>query len=244
MILPSPLIRGRLVRRYKRFFADVEMPDGSVVTAHCPNTGAMLGVATPGSAVWLSRSDNPKRKLPYTWELVRSPDAPESSLVGINPMNANRIVAGALEGGDIALLRDYGTVRPEVRYGHGSRVDFLLTQTGLPDCYVEVKNVHLMREPGLAEFPDAVTSRATKHLGELAAETASGNRALMLFLVQRADCDRFAVADDIDPAYGAALDSAVAAGVEVLCLACRVRLTDITVVRTIDFDGTKRRRTP
>ena len=218
MILPSPLLSGRLVRRYKRFFADVVLEDGREVTAHCPNTGTMLGVAEPDSEVWLSVSDNPKRKLPYTWEIVRA----DGALVGINPLNANRVVAAALEAGTVPDLDQYGTVRREVKYGEGSRIDFLLTEPDLPDCYVEVKNVHLVRQSGLAEFPDAVTSRGAKHLAELSKVKAAGNRALMLFLVQRGDCDRFQAAADIDPAYDAALESALSAGVEVLCLACRV----------------------
>jgi sugar fermentation stimulation protein A len=233
MILPSPLLSGRLVRRYKRFFSDVLLKDGQAVTAHCPNTGTMLGVAEPDSEVWLSVSDNPKRKLPYTWELVRA----DGALVGINPLNANRVVSGALETGAVPGVDQYGSIRREVRYGEGSRVDFLLSEPGLPDCYVEVKNVHLARQNGLAEFPDAVTARGAKHLAELARVKAAGSRALMLFLVQREDCDRFQVAEDIDPAYGAALGAAVEAGVEVLCLACQVSLTDITVVRRIPFDG-------
>lgn len=237
MILPSPLLSGRLMRRYKRFFADVVLDDGREVTAHCPNTGTMLGVAEPDSEVWLSVSDNPKRKLPYTWELVRA----DGTLVGINPLNANRVVAAALEAGTVPGLDQYGTVRREVKYGEGSRIDFLLSEPDLPDCYVEVKNVHLVRQEGLAEFPDAVTSRGAKHLAELARMKAAGNRALMLFLVQRADCDRFEAATDIDPAYGAALQSAQDEGVEVLCLACRVGLTDITVARQIDFDAPRRR---
>jgi sugar fermentation stimulation protein A len=233
MILPSPLLSGRLVRRYKRFFSDVLLKDGRAVTAHCPNTGTMLGVAEPDSEVWLSVSDNPKRKLPYTWELVRA----DGALVGINPLNANRVVSGALETGAVPGVDQYGSIRREVRYGERSRVDFLLSEPGLPDCYVEVKNVHLARQNGLAEFPDAVTARGAKHLTELARVRAAGNRALMLFLVQREDCDRFQVAEDIDSAYGAALVAAVEAGVEVLCLACQVSLTDITVVRRIPFDG-------
>lgn len=237
MILPSPLLSGRLVRRYKRFFADVILDDGREVTAHCPNTGTMLGVAEPESEVWLSVSDNPKRKLPYTWELVRA----DGTLVGINPLNANRVVAAALDAGAVPGLDQYGTVRREVKYGEGSRIDFLLSEPDLPDCYVEVKNVHLMRQMGLAEFPDAATTRGAKHLAELARMKAAGNRALMLFLVQRADCDRFEAATDIDPAYGAALQSAQDEGVEVLCLACRVGLTDITVARRIDFDAPRRR---
>ena len=233
MILPSPLLSGRLIRRYKRFFSDVLLKDGRIVTAHCPNTGTMLGVAEPDSEVWLSVSDNPKRKLPYTWEIVRS----DGTLVGINPLNANRVVRGALETGAIPGVEHYGSIRREIRYGEGSRVDFLLSELGFPDCYIEVKNVHLTRQNGLAEFPDAVTVRGAKHVAELARVKAAGNRALMLYLVQREDCERFQVAKDIDPAYSAVLGAAVEAGVEVLCLACRVTLTDITIIQRIQFDG-------
>ena len=233
MILPSPLLSGRLIRRYKRFFSDVLLKDGRIVTAHCPNTGTMLGVAEPDSEVWLSVSDNPKRKLPYTWEIVRS----DGTLVGINPLNANRVVRGALETGAIPGVEHYGSIRREIRYGEGSRVDFLLSELGFPDCYIEVKNVHLARQNGLAEFPDAVTVRGAKHVAELARVKAAGNRALMLYLVQREDCERFQVAKDIDPAYSAVLGAAVEAGVEVLCLACRVTLTDITIIQRIQFDG-------
>ena len=233
MILPSPLLSGRLIRRYKRFFSDVLLKDGRIVTAHCPNTGTMLGVAEPDSEVWLSVSDNPKRKLPYTWELVRA----DGALVGINPLNANRVVRGALETGAIPGVDHYTSIRREVQYGKGSRVDFLLSELGFPDCYIEVKNVHLARQNGLAEFPDAVTARGAKHMAELTRVKVAGSRALMLYLVQREDCERFRVAKDIDPAYGAALGAAMEAGVEVLCLACRVSLTDITVVRQIPLDG-------
>jgi sugar fermentation stimulation protein A len=199
----------------------------------------MHGVAESGSEVWLSTSNNPKRKLPYTWEIVRA----DGALVGINPLNANRIVRTALDARSIPDLDQYGTVRSEVRYGNGSRIDFLLTEPELPDCYVEVKNVHLRRTAGLAEFPDAVTTRGAKHLAELTGEKAKGNRALMLFLVQREDCARFEVARDIDPAYDAALATALEAGVEVLCLACQVGLTDITIARRLDFGGSRRRVT-
>jgi sugar fermentation stimulation protein A len=235
MLLPSPLVGGHLVRRYKRFFADVTLDDGTVVTAHCPNTGTMHGLNAPGLRVWLSRSDNPKRKLAHTWDLVEETTGEATHFVGINPLRANKIVAEALAAQHFDRLAGYETVRPEVRYGDHSRVDFLLSGGDRPDCYVEVKNVHLKRERGLAEFPDAVTSRGAKHLHELARMVEGGHRAVMLYLVQRDDCDRFAVAADLDPAYAKALDMAVGAGVEVVCVKCRLTLTEIAADHSIEF---------
>lgn len=234
MDLPSPLIYGRLQKRYKRFFADVELDDGSVVTAHCPNTGTMLGLCEPGIEILLSRSNNPKRKLAYTWEFVISP-TPGAGLVGINPLRANALVADALQSEGLGGLSDYATIKREVRYGQNSRIDFLLTGPNRPPCYLEVKNVHLSREPGLAEFPDAVTARGTKHLNELAKMAKGGDRAVMLFLIQRGDCNRFAVARDLDPAYAKALKLAQEAAVEVLCIGCRLTMTEIVADQPIDI---------
>ena len=231
MDLPSPLLGGHLVRRYKRFFADVVLNDGETVTAHCPNTGTMLGLCDSGMEVWLSRSDNPQRKLAFTWEFARHGD----SLVGINPLRANTLAGEALEGGMVSSLEGYQTIRREVPYGDRSRVDFLLSGENRLDCYVEVKNVHLKRQPGLAEFPDAVTARGAKHLRELTTVVAAGGRAAMLYLVQREDCERFAVAEDIDPAYAEALKMAVDAGVEVICLGCRLSTAKIVANRSIEF---------
>lgn len=213
MQFSSPLVSGILLRRYKRFLADVALETGETVTAHCANPGAMTGLNMPGLPVWLSKSDDPKRKLAYSLELVELP----TGLVGINTAHPNRIVAEALRHKAIPELAAYESVRPEVRYGEKSRVDFLLTGTGLPDCYLEIKNVHLVREAELAEFPDAVTARGARHLADLAAMVAAGHRAVMLYLVQRADCTHFCLAHDIDPAYAAAFATARAAGVEALC---------------------------
>lgn len=231
MQFPSPLIPGTLVKRYKRFLADIVLADGSAITAHCANPGAMTGLNTPGLPVWLSKSDDPKRKLAYSLELVDLP----TGLVGINTAHPNRIVAAALKAGRIAELAAYTGVRPEVRYGEKSRIDFLLTDDGLPDCYLEIKNVHLVRTPGLAEFPDAVTARGARHLNELAAMKDKGFRAVMLYLVQRMDCSAFAFAADIDPAYTAAFDAATARGVEALCYTTDISRHAITLSAPLPF---------
>src|SRR5208282_1351819 len=219
---PSPLIHGRLIKRYKRFLADVELDDGTVTTVHCPNPGGMIGLDAPGSEIWLSRSANPDRKLPLTFELIRT----HSGLVGINTGHPNRIVEEAIGAGRIAELRGYPTVRREVRYGENSRIDLLLEGAGRPTCYVEVKNVHLKRDPrpqgGPAEFPDAVTKRGAKHLLEMSREVDAGSRAVMVYVVQRADCESFRIAADIDPAYHRALIDAIAHGVEAICYACNI----------------------
>lgn len=233
MQFPSPLLHGRLVQRYKRFLADVELGDGEVVTAHCANPGSMKGVAEPGSEVWLSRATNPARKLKYTWELVRV----GRHLVGINSAVPNALAEEAIKKGWIPELAKYSGLRREVKYGANSRIDLLLEDAGKPRCFVEVKNVHLKREPGLAEFPDAVTVRGTKHLGELANVVAAGERAVMLYVVQRGDCDRFALADDIDHTYAQALATAQASGVEALVYACKITERAIRVDRALPFDS-------
>jgi len=231
MQFQSTLIPARLIRRYKRFLADVEMETGETVTVHCANPGAMTGLDMPGSKVWLSDSANPKRKLPLSLELVELP----TGLVGINTAHPNRIVGEALKAGAIPQLAAYSDVRAEVGYGERSRVDFLLGGDGLPDCYVEVKNVHLSRTPGLAEFPDARTARGARHLAELCNVVAAGHRAVNLFLVQREDCMGFTPAADIDPAYAEALSRARAAGVEVLVHACTVSTEGIELGRPLSI---------
>ncbi|MEM7170289.1 MAG: DNA/RNA nuclease SfsA [Pseudomonadota bacterium] len=216
MKFPDPLISGRLVRRYKRFLSDVELSDGSVVVAHCANSGSMLGLTEPGYPVWLSPARNPERKLKFTWELVDVGD----SLVGINTSLPNGIVAEAIANKKIREVAAYEGIRKEVRYGKNSRIDILLEQDGLANCYVEVKSVTLSRDKGLAEFPDAVTKRGAKHLSELSDMVAQGHRAVMFFLVQRSDCKKVDIAEDIDPDYKAAFAAAVGAGVEVLAYDC------------------------
>lgn len=234
MRFADPLRRGRLVKRYKRFLADVRFDDGEAVTAHCPNPGSMLSVSDPGATVWLSRSDNPKRKLAHTLELIDTP----GGLVGVNPNRANALAQEAIEAGMIGALAGYAAIRREVRYGENSRIDLLLEDDGRPDCYVEVKSVTMRRDDGLvglAEFPDAVTKRGAKHLGELAAMAAGGARAVMLYLAQRADCGKFAVAGDIDPGYAAAFATAAEAGVEMLAVRCSVEPEGIAVADSLEI---------
>jgi len=231
MDFPTPLLRGRLVQRYKRFLADVVLDDGTALTAHCPNPGAMLGLNTPGLTCWLSKSDDPKRKLPHTLELVEA----DGGLVGINTMHPNRLVAEALAADAIPELAGYDVHRREVRYGLNSRVDFLLTAPGRPQAWLEVKNCHLRREGTLAEFPDCVAARSLKHLRELEAMVAGGDRAVVLFVVQRTDCDAFAACHDLDPAFARGLDLAADAGVEVLVYACDLSVAGVRITRRIPW---------
>jgi sugar fermentation stimulation protein A len=233
MIYPSPLIPARLLKRYKRFLADVELQDGDRLTVQCPNTGSMLGLSDTGTRIWLSEAQSAARKYRLTWELVETSGEP-ATLVGINPLMPNRIVGRALAEGSLPELAGYAGVRREVRYGANSRIDFLLAgHASARDCHLEIKNVHLMREAGLAEFPDCTTARGAKHLGELATIAAAGGRAVMLFLIQRGDADRLSIADDLDPAYLAAFLAARRAGVEMLAYACTVGLEDIRPARPV-----------
>lgn len=225
----APLVRGTLVQRYKRFMADVLLDTGETITAHCANSGAMAGLKAPGSIVWLSPAANPDRKLKYSWELIEA----DGDLVGINTAHPNNIVAEAIRAGAIEALSGYASLRQEVKYGKNSRIDILLEDPDRPSCYVEVKNVHLRRDGMLAEFPDAVTERGAKHLVELGDMVETGHRAVMLYLAQRMDCDRFAIAADVDPAYDRGLRVARERGVEVLCYACRLTTDEITVDRAL-----------
>jgi len=236
MHLP-PLRRGTLIRRYKRFLADVCLDDGRPVTATCPNTGSMMGLVEPGAAVWLSESDSPTRKFRFTWELVQVDLGEGPVLVGINTGHPNRLVAEALAARRIRTLVGYKTLRREVRYGENSRIDLLLECHRKGLCYVEVKNVHLSRRHGLAEFPDSVTARGAKHLVELSRMVRDGHRAVMVFLIQRAEARRLALARDIDPRYAAAFDAAIGAGVEAIALRCRMSTAEIVVDRQVPISG-------
>lgn len=237
MRFPAPLVRGRLVQRYKRFLADVTLDSGETVTATCPNTGSMIGLIEPGSVVWLSESDSPTRKYRHTWEMVEADLGQGPYLVGINTSRPNALVAEAIGAGLIAGLDGYPELRREVKYGQNSRIDLLLECASKGRCYVEIKNVHMMRRAGVAEFPDSVTQRGAKHLLELADMVRAGHRAVMVFLIQRGDALRFDLARDIDPRYGEAFDMARAAGVEMLAYRCRLSPEEIVVDCAVPIEG-------
>lgn len=226
MRFQTELVPARLIRRYKRFLADCVLDDGREVTAHCANPGSMMGLAEPGLRIWLEPNDDPKRKLNYGWRLIEQEDG---HFVGVDTSLPNRAVKAALEAREVEPLAMYGTVRPEVKYGAASRIDFLLTQPSLPDTYLEVKSATLSRKKGLAEFPDSVTKRGAKHLDELAAMARLGHRAVLLYLVQRTDCTAFSVAADIDPAYAAAFGQARSAGVETLVIGTHISPEGVTL---------------
>jgi len=238
MRFASPLIPAMLARRYKRFLADVVFESGEMATAHVSNPGAMTGLDRPYSPVWLSHSDNPMRTLRYTWELVETDLGSGPELVGVNTLQPNFLVPEALGARLIPQLRDYPKMRREVKYGANSRADFLLEDGDRPPCYLEVKNVHLMRKPRLAEFPDCVTARGAKHLDELAAMVEQGMRAVQLFVIQIPSANRFALARDIDPGYAQAYDRARQKGVEIFAWRCKVGLEGIEIVERVPImDG-------
>ena len=225
-----PLIQGTLIRRYKRFLADVRLRNGHVVVAHCPNSGSMLACSEPGRTVYLSRHNNPKRRLRYTWEMIKMP----TSLVGVNTLVPNRLVKAAILAGRIEQLTDYEQVRSEVNYGTHSRIDLLL-EKGPHRCLVEVKNCTLVTDK-VACFPDAVTARGLKHLKELQAQVRSGARSVMFYLVQRMDAERFRPADHIDPAYGQEFRRAIRNGVEVMVYDVQIDLERIQLSRELPFE--------
>ncbi len=237
MKFPDPLIPGRLIKRYKRFLSDVELEGGEIVTAHCANPGSMMGLVEGGSRVWLSPSRNPKRKLKYSWEIATAAGEP----VGINTGHPNGIVAEAITAGQVPELSGYAELKREVRYGKNSRIDILLdgrpsggpSEAPSPPCYVEVKNVTLKRGEEAAEFPDSVTSRGAKHLEELGDAVEAGHRAVMFFLVQRADSHCVTIAGDIDPNYEAGLRRALERSVEVICYDCKVGPEEIVLNRAL-----------
>jgi sugar fermentation stimulation protein A len=225
------LIPGKLIKRYKQFLADVELEDGTVVTAHCPNSGSMTACSDPGRPVYLSWHDNPKRKLKYTWELIQMP----GSLVGVNTLVPNRLVKISIENGLVAELADYETIRPEVPTSKGSRLDLLLTDPLGAKCFVEIKNCTLVNE-GVACFPDAVTKRGYKHLKELERLAAEGNRCVMFYCIQRMDAETFQPADHIDAAYGEALREVhLKGGVDILVYDVWIDLKRIVLNRKIPF---------
>jgi sugar fermentation stimulation protein A len=233
MRFPFPLIPATLIRRYKRFLADVRLASGEEITVHVANPGAMTGLAEPGARVWLSKSASATRKLPYSWELVEVDFGAGPELAGVNTGHPNLLVAEALAAKAIPDLAGYASVRREVKYGKNSRIDFLLERPGEPPCYVEIKNVHLMRRAGLAEFPDCITARGAKHLDELAAMAVAGARATMLFVVQIGSAEHFSLASDIDPTYGRAFDRARKLGVGAEAWKCAISRDSIEIAAPI-----------
>lgn len=229
MKFASPLLRGKLVERYKRFLADIILDDGTKITAHCANPGSMLGLKEPGSTVWVSKASNEKRKLKYDFQIIEA----DKTLVAINTNNPNKLVEEAILDGTIKELSGYSKLTREVKYGVNSRIDILLQDEAKPDCYVEVKNVHLSRTKGLMEFPDSVTTRGAKHLKELGNMVADGHRAVMVYLIQREDGETFTLAQDIDPAYAEAFREATSKGVEAIAYECHISLDEISVTKSL-----------
>lgn len=239
MKFANALIQATLLKRYKRFLADVRLENGEEVTAHCANPGAMLGLKEPGSAVWLSPANNPKRKLKYSWELIETNDYNKKTLVGINTSLPNKLAEEAILNGTIKELQDYSNLRREVKYGQNSRIDILLENEPETEqsrsCYVEIKNVHLLRQENKAEFPDSVTTRGAKHLNELSDMVKEGHRAVMLYLIQREDCETFSLAKDIDSKYHEAFLKAQETGVEAIAYKCSLTTKEIKVTEKVEF---------
>jgi sugar fermentation stimulation protein A len=233
MRFQTPLIPATLLRRYKRFLADIRLDDGTEAVAHCPNPGSMMGLGEPGLRIWVEPNDDPKKKLRFGWRLT---ELPGGHLAGIDTGVPNRIVGDALRAAQVPELAGYSSIRAEQAYGTRSRIDFLLQADGRPDAYVEVKNVHLRRTDDWAEFPDCVTARGTKHLDELLRVAETGARAVMLYVVQRTDCARFRLAPDLDPAYARAFDRARSGGVEMLCHGTEISQDGIALTQALPID--------
>jgi len=235
MRFQTPLVPARLIRRYKRFLADAVLEEtGQEVTVHCPNPGAMLGLKDDGMRIWLEPNNDPRKKLNYGWRIAELSDG---HFACIDTGLPNRVIKEALLDGKISELSSYSGVKPEVAYGTGSRVDFLLTQNGLQDAYVEVKSVTLRRNGDWAEFPDCVTARGAKHLQELTEIAQGGARAVMLYLVGRTDCSRLRMATDLDPKYAQAFDVARDSGVEMLCYSSSMSPDGIWLSEPLPIDA-------
>lgn len=225
MHFSSPLIPGKLIKRYNRFLADIQLDSGEEITAHCPNSGAMMGVKTPGSPVLVTRHpEDGKRKLLYTLEFVFA----DGVFVGVNTFRPNSLVEEAIRQGTITELKEYDSLSREVKYGQNSRIDILLKGEGLPNCYVEVKNAQLKRDV-CVEFPDSVTARGAKHLLELVNMVEEGHRAVVIYVAQRMDVSEFCLASDIDPTYAKRAEAASKAGVEFLCYGCSIDADKIII---------------
>jgi sugar fermentation stimulation protein A len=230
MRFQTPLVPATLIRRYKRFLADIRLQDGREVTAHCANPGSMMGLAEPGMRIWVEPNDDPKKKLKFGWRLVEHENG---HFTGVDTSLPNRALRAAFEAREVAELASYSGVLTEVKYGQNSRIDILLQGLGLPDAYVEVKSVTLSRAPGVAEFPDSVTARGAKHLAELSAMAKAGHRAVMFYLIQRTDAEVFRLAGDIDPTYAAAFEEAREAGVEVFAYDTEISPEEVVVGRRV-----------
>ena len=235
MQFPSPLLPGRLIQRYKRFFADIELLDGTIITAHCPNTGSMQGVLKPGTPAWVSQNNNPKRTLKYTWELVEI----DGTFVGVNTQNPNKIVGDALISGYIPELSTYSTIKAEVKYGaENSRIDYLLTDKDDNRCYVEVKNAHHSAvENGInvGMFPDSKTTRGVKHLHELMRMVDEGHRAVLIYCLQRGDCESLRFGVEFDPVYAKTAVMALKHGVEMMPYSCAITQQGITLYKPLNL---------
>ncbi len=232
MKLDPPLTAGRLIRRYKRFLFDAYLEDGREITGSCPNTGSMRGLVEPGSRIFMSEHSTEKRKYAHAWQMIEA----DGTIVGVNSGLANRIAEKAYLAGQLTFLNGYNAYKREQNYGTNSRIDFLFSGSGLPPAYLEVKNVHFMRQAGLAEFPDTKTARGVKHLGELAEMAKSGHRAIMLYVVQRDDCNHVKICRDLDPDYATAFDTAISAGVEAYALKCSLTPSQIRPCSLIRVD--------
>ena len=230
MKFENKLISGLFIKRYKRFFVDVKVKS-KIITAHCPNTGSMMGLLNKGNKVWLSKSDNPNRKLKYTLEIIQD----KTSKVGVNTHLTNKIVLDALNNKKIKKFKNFNSVKQEVKFGNHTRFDFLITEK-LKKSFIEVKNVTLSRKKGIAEFPDAITSRGLKHINELLKTKKYGYDIYLLYVIQRNDCKKFELAKDLDPDYCGTLIKAVKKNLKILCYDCKFSSKGIKLNRKIKFD--------
>ena len=224
------LLQGTLIKRYKRFFVDIKYKD-KIITAHCPNSGSMMGLLDKGNKVWFSKSNDPKRKLKYTLEIIEV----ENEKIGINTLLTNKIVFEALDNRKIKSLIKFKNIKREVRFSDKTRFDFFLSNNK-EKCFLEVKNVTLLREKKVAEFPDAITSRGTKHLNELCNAIKKGYQSYILYLIQREDCDSFKIAEDIDEDYRIAFVKALKNGVKILCYDCKLNSEEIKLNKQINYE--------
>ena len=230
MKFKDKLLQGTLIKRYKRFFVDIEY-NNEIITSHCPNSGSMMGLLNRGNKVWFSKSHNPKRKLKYTLEIVEA----DKQFVGVNTMLTNKIVLEALQEKKIEKLIKFFDIKTEVKFSKKTRFDFLISNN-IKKCFLEVKNVTLVRRNGVAEFPDTVTSRGKKHLKELIIANKKGYQTYMLYLIQREDCKLFKIAKDIDEEYKTTLNEAIKNGVNVLCYDCKLSTEEIRINNQINYE--------